>query len=111
MNDLEDARKRWLKERPDHDAFGAIVAARVRAALAPLGIWYDVSYRAKGIDSLLKKLIKKSKHTYDSLPDKVGVRVMVRFRSEVDQVVSVLQTALRCGKYDTKFLETNEVGY
>ena len=67
MDDLEKARERWLSERPKYLAFGEVLEARLTAVRRRLGLPADISHRAKEIDSLLKKLISKSHHTYDSL--------------------------------------------
>jgi len=111
MSKLEDARRRWLKEQPQHEEFGRVLSGRIRAALQPLGIWFDVDYRAKQVDSLIKKLIKKRKHTYDSLPDKVGVRVTVRYRSELESVVQAISSEFPFSKVDYKDRPYDSIGY
>jgi hypothetical protein len=50
MSDIETARKAWILERPSHSAFGNLIKGRVTASLRPLGIWYEVSARAKELD-------------------------------------------------------------
>ena len=113
MSDIETARKAWILERPSHSAFGNLIKGRVTASLRPLGIWYEVSARAKELDSLVKKLLKKPEHTYESLPDKVGARVVVRYRSDIQPVIDAVLGAFECGKPDDKVvrLGTDRVGY
>lgn len=113
MNDLETARTKWLHEAPQHAEFAKALADRLTSALRPLGIWFEVSHRLKAIDSLLKKLIRKPEYSYESLPDKVGLRVVVRYRSDLDKVIAVVVTDLICGDKDDKALELGEdrVGY
>jgi putative GTP pyrophosphokinase len=113
MTDLEHARKQWIADRPLHSEFGDLVASRLREALRPLGFWFEVTSRAKDVDSLIKKLIKKPKHSYESLPDKVGARVVVRYRSEIEQAVQAAKFALGCGNADDKLraLGVDKVGY
>src|SRR6185369_17036285 len=48
--------------------------------------------RAKDIDSLLKKLILKPEKTYQTLTDKAGVRVVVKFTEEIDIVGRFIET-------------------
>ncbi len=79
MTDIDDARVRWLSERAKYKAFGELLARRVRVAVKAAGIWAEITSREKDTHSLVKKLLKKSHHTYESLPDKVGVRCMVRY--------------------------------
>lgn len=111
MSSVEAARKRWIKERPDHEKFGEVIKARLKKALKPGGFWFEVSARAKDVDSLVKKLLKKSKHNYKSLPDKVGARVILRYRSDIAPAVSLIKKALVCEKEDPKDLGIEKVGY
>ena len=78
MTDIEDARLRWIEERPIYDEFASLLADRIRVALSSLGLWFTVQCRTKELDSLLKKLMR-GKHTYETLPDKVGLRVIVLY--------------------------------
>lgn len=109
----DDVRTRWLNEKARFDEFGALVRARITERLRSLGIWADVQGRTKGIDSILKKLLTKKHHTYDTLPDLVGVRVVVRYRSEVQQVIKAVEELFACGGLDDKSARLAEdgVGY
>jgi ppGpp synthetase/RelA/SpoT-type nucleotidyltranferase len=111
MNDLDDARKLWLEEQSRFAEYAKLVGDCVNDALRPLGLWYEVSAREKSIDSLVKKLIKKPSHSYETLPDKAGVRVVTRYRSDLAKVVEAIQGALHCGPADWKDQAPNEVGY
>lgn len=111
MSDIEAARKQWIKERPQHKEFGNVMKARLEATLKPGGFWYEVSARAKDIDSLVKKLIKKTNHSYETLPDKVGARVIVRFRSNIQPCLDLIRKAVVCAKEDPKDPGEDRVGY
>jgi ppGpp synthetase/RelA/SpoT-type nucleotidyltranferase len=113
MKDIEEARVRWIKERPKYEEFGRFMKERITRSLRRLGFWYTVQARAKGVDSMVKKLIKKSDHTYDTLPDKAGGRVVVRYRSNVDAVISVVRTTFDCKEPENKLgkLGFEKVGY
>jgi ppGpp synthetase/RelA/SpoT-type nucleotidyltranferase len=111
MSSVEAARKRWIKERPEHEKFGEVIKARLNKALKTGGFWFEVSARAKEVDSLVKKLLKKSKHSYKSLPDKVGARVILRYRSDVPLALSLIKEALVFKKEDPKDLGIEKVGY
>ncbi len=111
MTDVEAARKRWIKELPKHRKFGKEMALRLNAALKPGGFWFEVSARAKDVDSLVKKLLKKPEHTYDSLPDKVGARIIVRFRSDLQPTIELVRKALVFKSEDPKDPGTDKVGY
>lgn len=113
MTDVEKARQRWAAERPRYEAFGELVAQRLRESLQPIGVWFHVDARAKTIDSLVKKLLTKQHHTFESLPDKVGARVIIRYRDDVDKVVERVRTVFDSDEPEDKekLLGTDRVGY
>ncbi len=97
MSDIEQDRLTWIKERPRHEAYGFLIQARIESILRPLGIWFEVSCRAKAIDSLVKKLLRDRTDTLESLPDRVGARVVIRYRSDIDRTVEKV-----AGHFDSK---------
>ena len=113
MTDVETARQRWTKERPQYEAFGELVAQRLRDSLKPVGIWYVVDARAKTVDSLVKKLLTKQHHTFESLPDKVGARIVIRYRADIDKVVKRVRQLFDSNEPENKetLLGTDRVGY
>ena len=113
MSAIEDARKRWTAERPKYEAFGNILKERLEASLKPLGLWFEVGSRAKTVDSLVKKLLLKRGHSFDSLPDKVGLRVVIRYRADVDDVIERVRTLFDTDEPENKEdrLGTDRVGY
>jgi ppGpp synthetase/RelA/SpoT-type nucleotidyltranferase len=113
MDRVEDGRARWISDRPSHEAFAQRLQERVVFAMKQAGVVCNVTARAKAIDSLVKKLIKKPDHTYDSLPDKVGARLVVRYRSEIEDVVSLLSSTFSVGKIESKtdVLDDDQMGY
>jgi ppGpp synthetase/RelA/SpoT-type nucleotidyltranferase len=112
MMDADGARKRWLKERPAWEAFGKLVAHRLGEAVKARGVWSETTSRPKECHSLVKKLLR-GKHTYDTLPDKVGARCVVRYLSDLDRVISVARELFECSELDSKLekLAEDRVGY
>lgn len=112
MIDVDEARRRWLKERQSYSEFGALVAGRMENAVRELGIWCQSSSRAKEPHSLIKKLLKGN-CTYDSLQDKAGARCIVRHMCELDSVCLQAQKLFDCLRRDDKLtgLGTNRIGY
>ena len=98
MTTSDDVRKHWLREKDHLDKFGTLVKTRIGERLRALGIWADVATRTKGIDSILKKLLAKQHYTYETLPDLVGVRVVVRYRPEVLAVIAAVGDLFDCAK-------------
>lgn len=113
MSSVEEARKRWTLERPQFENFGRLLERRLQGAVRKLGIPAEVTSRAKEIDSLVKKLLLKPDHTYESLPDKVGVRVVYKYRSDTSRVLSVVSENFDHKPPDDKARDrgTSDVGY
>lgn len=110
MTDLEDARLRWIQERPTYEEFARVLVDRIKEAIASLGVWYTLGYRTKELDSLIKKLMR-GEDTYDSLPDRVGIRIVVRYRHDVDTIAQGVIESLHCGAIDRKTPQIDVVGY
>jgi len=113
VTDVEQARQRWTLERPRYEAFGQLVAQRLLDSLKPLGVWFHVEARAKTTDSLVKKLLTKQHHTFESLPDKVGARVTIRYRTDLDRVIQQVRTLFDSNEPEDKekLLGIDRVGY
>jgi putative GTP pyrophosphokinase len=111
MSDLESARRLWVEEEKRFEEYASLVAERLRLEIQKVGIWFEVTSRAKTTDSLIKKLIKKPNYTYDSLPDKAGVRIVVRYRSELELIVKTVQQTLSCESIDPKYRAADSFGY
>ena len=99
-SDLEQARVSWLADEPSFREFGELIKSALEAEIKRLGIKAEVSMRTKDIDSLIKKLILKPDHTYESLGDKVGIRAVVRYQREVDEIVASMSSACGCSQPD-----------
>jgi ppGpp synthetase/RelA/SpoT-type nucleotidyltranferase len=109
--DLEEVRKTWINEIPIYERFVEHVVRILRDEFRNPGI--DIYGRAKEIDSLLKKLILKPNKTYETLTDKAGVRVIVKFTEEVDIVGKFIERRFTNHEKDDKRvdLKIDQVGY
>ena len=113
MHNIDEARQRWIAERPTYEAFGSSIAQLLRDRLKNEGMWADVSSRAKEVDSLVKKLILKPHKEYESVGDKSGVRVILRYKDQVDEVLGFLNEILQCEEIERKVdtMNTDQFGY
>ena len=91
MEDIERARDRWLEEESLYKSFVNYLIERVAALLRFDGLWVRVSGRAKELDSLLKKLLRRPDLVYNTVTDKAGVRIVVRFLEDLDAAVATLK--------------------
>lgn len=113
MTDLETVRKHWLRDKPEYERFGQELAKRLRTELRRAGIWAEVDSRAKEVESLIRKLIKKPSHNYETVGDKAGVRVILRYKSEIEPVLMQATQLFECTQPENKVdtLSPNQVGY
>lgn len=112
MDDLERARQLWIAERPDYERFVEFLVRQLREKIHSPKI--QIYGRPKEIDSLLKKLIRKSDKTYESLTDKAGVRVVVNFTNEVDTYGRIIEELFPKHKKDdkrTELIRDERIGY
>jgi ppGpp synthetase/RelA/SpoT-type nucleotidyltranferase len=113
VSNVEQARVRWISDRPRYEAFGSLMQDRIKSLVKPLGIWFEISARAKEVDSLVKKLWRKQNHTFDTLPDKVGARIIIRYRADIERVVKAVYPHFDTRSQDDKVqgLGADKVGY
>jgi ppGpp synthetase/RelA/SpoT-type nucleotidyltranferase len=102
MEDLQAARQRWQHDQPRYQAFLDAAAAVLDGLLRQNGIYGQVSKRTKALDSLLKKLLRKPHHTYETLSDKAAMRLVVRYASEISAVGPIIEGYFVVLKIDDK---------
>lgn len=113
MTDVEEARGRWITERPAFIEFSIELEKQLQRLVSELGISAQVSVRAKEVYSLVKKLIAKRHLNYASVTDKVGARIVVRYRSELPRVQKLVCERFRVDKIEDTSgrLSIDKVGY
>lgn len=113
MTKFEQARKLWLSQRNAFEEFAIYLRESLKKEVRRAGILADVTSRTKEIDSLIKKLISKPHHTYESLGDKAGVRVIVRYKQEIEPVLKIAAQLFERGEVENTAnrLEPNTLGY
>ena len=113
MSDYEEARKRWIADRPAFQEFGREVERRLADAVKRRGVWAHVSGRAKEVDSLVKKLITKSKYNYDTLGDKAGARIILKYKDEIGNALDAARMVLELGEVEHKVetMPPDQMGY
>lgn len=111
MDDLDRARRLWAAEQPTYERLVARVIAVLRSEFRDPGIL--IYGRPKKVDSILKKLILKPDKTYESMTDKAGVRVVVRFTDKLDVVGNFIERRFPEHRKDDKrcSMKTDQVGY
>ena len=110
--DLRSARDAWAKEDPSYRALCNAIEVILRDEIARVGISATVTSRTKEITSILKKLVRDNK-SYDEVTDKAGIRIVVRFLSEIQEIEKIIQACFVVLKRDdkTERLPFYELGY
>lgn len=91
----------YTREFDYYDKLSALTGLKLESALKKSGIRAIVSYRAKGIESLRRKLekrdvsgegskYKKVEDIYDDIADLAGVRVALYFPGDIDVVSKII---------------------
>lgn len=94
MLDIAQISKQWNEDEPKINKLGAEVSCFLRKGLFTKELHPEISYRTKEIQSLIKKIQKKQKtkeYGYNDLRDKLGVRIICPFISDLDIVDSFLK--------------------
>jgi len=85
----DNPRQLWISEKDMYEKIGLEIRESLSVLLRENGIAAVFSHRAKEIDSIVKKMMRKDKR-YDEILDKVGVRVVVSFKSQLSEVDSLI---------------------
>ena len=109
---VEEARRTWEDEQPLYDKLVSSAQQVMTRALRQEGLYYDVHGRTKTSTSLLKKVIRKY-GAYDDIIDKAGIRVVVKFLSQLEQVDRLIYGAFAVLDKDDKAEElgATSIGY
>src|SRR4051812_21980252 len=107
---LDYARKRYTDECSLLGAFKTNIELSIRFAFAAAGLEATVTGRVKALESIIKKLIRKPRHTYRSLTDKVGIRVIT---NDTTKACDIIRERFNCLQEDDKArtLGPDRLGY
>lgn len=103
--DASQIATKWKEEEPKLIILGEKVVSFLKDALYKREMHPEVSFRTKEIQSIIKKIQRKSKerhYTYEDLRDKLGVRVVCPFLSDLDVVDSIINTSFIVRKVEKK---------
>ena len=91
--DIAQISNQWNLDEPKLNALGQQVVSFLKKGLFSLELHPEISYRTKEIQSIIKKIQKKRKekpYEYNDLRDKLGIRIICPFLSDVDLVDTFL---------------------
>lgn len=116
MIDIAEISKQWELDKPKLDILGQQVAYLLKKGLFAVELHTEISYRTKEIQSIIKKIRKKQKektYGYNDLRDKLGVRVVCPFLSDLDVIDAFLKENFRVRKEEKKkeIIDFNKLDY
>ena len=114
---LEEIMNKWNQDKPNFETFRIFVHEQLeRVIIEERGIFVRVHSRVKNDLSMAKKLLRKKStdiETYESMNDRVGLRVICKYREDLEPVCEVIRSLYDTVKCENKssILKINELGY
>ena len=105
MLDISQIAHQWSLDEPKLLVLGQKVVTYLKKGLFQKELHPEISFRTKEIQSLIKKIQKKQKektYGYDDLRDKLGIRVICPFLSDLDVIDSFLKENFTIRKEEKK---------
>jgi ppGpp synthetase/RelA/SpoT-type nucleotidyltranferase len=87
--ELEALRQRYQAERPAYEELAKCVAEMLTRAAEGRRLECNISYRAKEVGSLVKKVLRKN-YGWDDIKDKAGVRVVTVYQDTIPRVEEII---------------------
>ena len=86
---LDEARQRYIAERPKYEKMAAHIAHRVRVGATGISMKCNVTHRAKLVSSFVKKSLS-SQDPWSEVADKAGVRIVVGHAADLDVALNLV---------------------
>lgn len=93
----------WKQDEPKYKELGEIVSSFIKSKITEIEILPEISSRTKDLLSIVKKVkkkIRKKEYSYSHLNDKLGIRIICTFQTEMDSIDEFLHKY-----FDIKFVE------
>jgi len=101
MLDIQSIYNQWGIEEPKYKELGDIVVSFMKTGLSKYEILPEITHRTKELLSIIKKL-KKKPYSFTDLTDKLGVRVICPFLSDIDIVDKFIVENFQIHKIEKK---------
>jgi ppGpp synthetase/RelA/SpoT-type nucleotidyltranferase len=97
--------QRWAIDKPIYEMIGSKASLFLKNAILRHEIYPELSYRLKELLSIVKKIERKSKekeYDYDGLKDKLGIRIICSFSSQLEEVDKIVRNNFNVKKVEYK---------
>ncbi|WP_448788810.1 hypothetical protein [Bacteroides graminisolvens] len=105
MLDIQHIVDSWTKDELIYKKIGKCTSDFIRAQISEYEILPEISFRTKELLSIIKKIKKKQlskEYSYENLNDKLGVRIICSFESELNIVDHFLKEFFNIVKVEYK---------
>ena len=116
QSSIQDIVDLWKKDQPKYDKLGKVVSTFIKQNISEYEIFPEVSYRTKELLSIVKKIKKNNginNYSFESLTDKLGVRIICAFQEELKLIDSFLRKyfTIKKAEYKKENLDFNILDY
>ena len=115
--DFDQISNSWKIENKLYDLLGKRVVAYIKKEIGKYEILPEVTFRTKDLISIVKKIkkknLEKSGYSFSDLKDKLGVRIICAFNSDLNIVDEFLKANFEIEKaeYKNEALDFNKLDY
>ncbi len=105
MLDIQHIVDSWTKDELIYKKIGKCISDFIRAQISEYEILPEISFRTKELLSIIKKIKKKQlskDYSYESLNDKLGIRIICSFESDLNIVDNFLKEFFNIVKVEYK---------
>lgn len=109
---LDDAVRRWEVDESNLNKLGETVKVSLQKEIWTIEKLPDVKFRVKDFPGVIRKIIIDKKN-YDEITDKLGIRIIANFLSELDEFETIVEKIFLIHKAERKHenLKYNELAY
>lgn len=116
MTDSSEIEKMWNEEKPLYHLLGERTVAFLKSEIPKHELLPEISFRTKELLSIVKKLKRKQKekdYAYHDLKDKLGIRIICSFSSDLEIIDNILKKNFEIIKaeYKKEELEYDKLDY
>jgi putative GTP pyrophosphokinase len=116
MSFYDEIASSWEEEKPIFEEIGAKTSLFLKNEILNHEIYPEITYRTKELLSIVKKIQRKSKekaYHFNDLKDKLGVRIVCSFSSDLDIVDKIIRQNFHIEKaeYKKEELEFDKLDY
>lgn len=106
MLDIEKLRNTWEREEPIFIQIAKYSIGLLKSKITHNNIKIEITFRTKELLSIIKKVKKKSReesgYSYESVTDKLGIRIVCAFYNELEAIEAVINELFTVLKRDVK---------